>query len=132
MRWLFSILGLLLIGWLLTGVTQIRPGERAIVRRFGRVVAEPGPGLWIGFPWGVDRVDRVQVDKLQHARIGYNPDIQDSSSATPGGQLLTGDHNLVNISAVVDYTVRPDRVDDFLSVLKAFAIDRDPVPDTGL
>jgi modulator of FtsH protease HflK len=114
MRWLCAICGLLLIGWLLTGVTQIRPGERAIVRRFGRVVAEPGPGLWIGFPWGIDRVDRVQVDKLQHARIGYNPELQEPGNTTPNGQLLTGDHNLVNVSAVVDYTVRPDRVDDFL------------------
>jgi len=114
MRWLWAILGLLVIGWLLTGVTQIRPGERAVVRRFGRVVAAPGPGLWLGYPWGIDRVDRVQVDRLQHARVGYNPEFQEPGNTIPNGQLLTGDHNLVNISAVVDYTVRPDQVDDFL------------------
>jgi membrane protease subunit HflK len=114
MRWLWAIPVLLLLGWLSTGVTQIRPGERAVVRRFGAVVAQPGPGLWIGCPWGIDRVDRVQVDRVKQARIGYDPDLQDTSNATPNGQLLTGDHNLVNIGAVVDYTVRPDRVEEFL------------------
>ena len=32
------ILILVVVAYLLTGVTQVRPGERAVVRRFGRVV----------------------------------------------------------------------------------------------
>ena len=51
---------------LTAGVVQVRPGERAVVRRFGRVLEhKPEPGLWVGLPWGMDRVDRVAVDRVQ-------------------------------------------------------------------
>ena len=63
MRFLKWILPLGIVLYLLTGVVEVRRGERAVVRRFGRVLAEqPEPGLWVGLPWGMDRVDRVEVD----------------------------------------------------------------------
>ena len=49
-----------------TGLYQVLPGEAAVVRRFGRVLPErPEPGLYLGLPWGMDRVDRVAVDQLR-------------------------------------------------------------------
>jgi membrane protease subunit HflK len=113
-RLLLLVLFLLLVGYLFTGVAQIRSDEQAVVRRFGEVIAKPGPGLWVGFPWGIDRVERVAVDQVRRVPVGYQPDADESSGATPPGQLLTGDHNLVNVQVVVDYTVRPDQVDDFI------------------
>src|SRR3954452_17960271 len=82
----------------LTGVVQVRPGERAVVRRFGRVLAEQHEaGLWVGRPWGMDRVDRVEVDRVRQVVVGYTED----ESGLPPGQLLTGDHNLVNVRVVL-------------------------------
>jgi membrane protease subunit HflK len=105
---------LLLAGYLLTGLTQVRPGERAVVRRFGRVLAyKPEPGLWVGLPWGMDRVDRVSVDLVRPVTVGYQPQ-EDEDLVTPAGQLLTGDHNLVNLQVVLNYSVQPDRVDDYV------------------
>jgi membrane protease subunit HflK len=105
---------LLLAGYLLTGLTQVRPGERAVVRRFGRVLAhKPEPGLWIGLPWGMDRVDRVSVDLVRPVTVGYQPQ-EDEDLVTPAGQLLTGDHNLVNLQVVLNYSVQPDHVDDYV------------------
>src|SRR5579871_6874776 len=94
----------LLAGYLLTGVAQVRPGERAVVRRFGRVVDQPSPGLWIGLPWGMDRIDRVPVNFVQRLLVGYQSEADDNSFMPPG-QMLTGDQNLVNLQAAVDYTV---------------------------
>jgi len=113
-RLLLIVLGVLLVGYLLTGVTQIRSDERAVVRRFGKVVAQPGPGLWVGLPWGIDRVDRVRVDQVRRVSVGYQPEADEPGGATPPGQLLTGDHNLVNIQIVIDYAVRPEQLDDFI------------------
>ena len=106
---LFIILGVvavLLLGYAATGLYQVLPGEAAVVRRFGRVLpGRPEPGLHLGMPWGVDRVDRVAVDQLRRVVLGY----QDGGDpAMPAGQLLTGDHNLVNVQATIFYKVRPD------------------------
>jgi len=81
-----------------------------VVRRFGRVLADkPQAGLWIGLPWGMDRVDRVAVDRIQNVTVGYS-DEGGGSNVMPAGQLLTGDHNLVNVQATIYYKVRPDEV----------------------
>lgn len=107
MRYLAAAALLLLGGYLLTGLVQVQPGERAVVRRFGRVVATPGPGLWVGLPWGIDRVERVPVDLVRRVTVGFQPIEEDEDPAGPAGQFLTGDHNLVNVRAVVHYTVAP-------------------------
>lgn len=114
MRYVFPILLLGLTGYLLTGVTQVRPGERAVVRRFGRVVDKPGPGLRLGLPYGMERVDRVPVDLVRRVAIGYEPDADETDQTTPPGQLLTGDHNLVNVQAVLDYSVDNDHLEDYI------------------
>jgi modulator of FtsH protease HflK len=104
MRKLVYIVLIALASYLLTGIAQVRPGERAVVRRFGRVVAQPLPGLWVGLPWGMDRVDRVPVSFVRRAYIGYDPEADDNSFM-PAGQYLSGDQNLVNVQAAVDYSV---------------------------
>ena len=109
------LLALAAIAYLATGVYQVGPDERAVVRRFGEVVARPGPGLGFALPWGVDRVDRIPVRAVRQVRVGYNPDALDSS-ATPQGQMLTGDQNLVNVQLVVDYAIgeTDDDLDNFV------------------
>jgi membrane protease subunit HflK len=116
MRRLLVVLVLLLLAaYLLTGVAQVRPGERAVVRRFGRVLPDkPGPGLWIGLPWGMDRVDRVAVDALRRVEVGYRETEDEDGLTTPAGQLLTGDHNLVNLRVVIAYTLREAQVEDYV------------------
>src|SRR5437588_8811172 len=98
-----------LAAYLLTGMTPVRPGEVAVVRRFGAVIATPGPGLWVGLPWGIERVDRVAVDMVRRVTFGSEPDT-DTDTPLPPGQLLTGDQNVVTVRIAVDYTVHPDAV----------------------
>lgn len=121
MRYVSGVLLLGLIGYLLTGVTQVRPGERALVRRFGRVVDKPGPGLRIGLPYGMERVDRVPVDLVRRVVVGYEPDADETDQTTPPGQLLTGDHNLVNVQVLLDYSVRDGELEDY--VVQADRVD---------
>jgi membrane protease subunit HflK len=113
-RRILLIAAALVGGYLLTAVTTVRPGERAVVRRFGAVVATPGPGLWVGLPWGFDRVDRVAVDLVRRVAVGYEPDA-DADVPLPPGQLLTGDQNVVNLRAMVDYTVHGDAVAEYVA-----------------
>jgi modulator of FtsH protease HflK len=100
--------------YLLTGVSQIRPEERAVVRRFGKVVAHPGPGLWVGFPLGIDRLDRVPTATVRRVPVGYRPD---AAEETPAGQFLTGDQNLVNVQVAIDYALGdgPSNLEDYVA-----------------
>lgn len=117
---------LALLAYLATGVAQVGPDERAVVRRFGRVVARPGPGLWIGLPWGIDRIDRVQTHTARQLPVGFAIEEASDAPGTPPGQLLTGDQNLVNVKLVVEYAI-----DDRDGELDQYVLHRDQV-DTVL
>jgi membrane protease subunit HflK len=110
---ILSAVVLVLVYTVATALTQVEPGERAVVRRFGRVLAEkPGPGLYRGLPWGMERVDRVPVGKVRPIRVGFTGK-DDEPGSTPAGQLLTGDHNLVNVQAEIYYKVVEGQVEKF-------------------
>jgi len=114
MRTLGLILGFALLLWTLaTSLTQINPGQLGVVRRFGRILTDrPAPGLYVGLPWGIDVVERVDVGQVRTVSIGF--DAQDDDKRTPEGQLLTGDHNLVNVQAKIHYSVLEAEVDRYL------------------
>ncbi|HYV38032.1 MAG TPA: SPFH domain-containing protein [Gemmataceae bacterium] len=116
MRYLLLALlpvGLILTAW--TAVAQVESGQRGVVLRFGRVVDTVGPGLYIGWPWGIDRVQRVKIDHVRVVRIGFTEsDADEFGIAVPAGQLLTGDHNLVNVRVDVNFTVNENEVEQFV------------------
>lgn len=112
----------LLVVYLATGLAQVRPEERAVVRRFGQVVARPGPGLWVGLPWGMDRIDRVPVRTVRQLKAGFVPDSAIDAPGNPLGQFLTGDQNLVNVELTLDYAIGETDAD-----LDAFVIQQDQV-----
>ncbi len=117
-RW-FILSGVVLILLVVTAasaVTQIKPGERGVVRRFGRIIDTPGPGIYIGLPWGMDRVDRERVSWERRITVGFDSrkDDDESSPKIPAGQLLTGDHNLVNVQVVIGYTLKEEEVAKFV------------------
>jgi modulator of FtsH protease HflK len=113
MRYRWLLLVVLLVGYGLTGVVQVRPGERGVVRRFGRLLpAQLEPGLSFQLPWGMDRVDHVKVDRVQTVVVGYQE--EGDGLSMPPGQLLTGDHNLVNVQVVLTYKVAPGEVVDYV------------------
>jgi membrane protease subunit HflK len=114
-RLILGVAGLLLLLYTVaSALTQIEPGERGVVRQFGRVLSEkPGPGLYRGLPWGMEQVDRIPVGKVRRVSVGFTGKDEEDPSVTPAGQLLTGDHNLVNVQAEVYYKVIDGEVEKF-------------------
>jgi membrane protease subunit HflK len=88
-----------------TGIRAVRPGERIVVRRFGRLIEPPwGPGLHCGLPLGIDRFDRVRTDEVRRLIVGTGE--PPGSNSDPGSaEFLSGDLNLVQFRAVVQYRV---------------------------
>ena len=107
--------------WAASGLRTIEPQEVGLVQRFGRHVGgELGPGLHWRLPWPVERVTRVEPDRLRVAAVGsprsaaqtppesYEWNVRHAGfdDAPPLERLmLTGDENLVEVAARIHYRV---------------------------
>jgi modulator of FtsH protease HflK len=61
-RAVWVLLALAVCAWAATGLYRIKATERAVVLRFGRVVAELGPGTGLRWPWPIEAVYTIDVD----------------------------------------------------------------------
>ena len=60
------------IAWSISSVFVVQPDELALIRRCGRLLPTVRePGLHLGLPWGIDRVERIS--KRLYA-FGYGDD----------------------------------------------------------
>jgi membrane protease subunit HflK len=98
---------LIAVLWLLSGVYFVRTDEQAVVTRVGRTVeARVLPGIHYSMPWPVDRVHRLKVLQLQRLVVGGNlADTAVGRSNPLAAQFLTGDQNLIQVRAVVQYSI---------------------------
>lgn len=118
------ILAVALLGlYLLSGTYLVRPGEAAVVTRFGKIV-QPlvTPGLHWRLPWPVETAWTVNVSQVRREGIGvgvpgHPPELHPPEDI----QLLTGDENLLTAKAIVQYRVAQPA--DFL-----FRVDYDEDP----
>ena len=126
-RWKPLFLGagaLAIAGYLLSGLTIVAPDELAVVRRFGRPVADLTPGWYFRYPAPIEETLRVSR-QVRLVTVGYRESGQPSkqtaamtwSSAhrkeTRVGEealMITGDGNLVDVLVSVRYRVTEPRV----------------------
>jgi membrane protease subunit HflK len=108
MKWFVITLSLAVLVYASTGIYTVGTDERAIVRRFGRVIKEQSePGLHVGLPVGLDRVVRVKPSETKTVTVGLFSSADRTLGAPPTdalAQFLTGDQNLVNVQATVQFT----------------------------
>jgi len=83
----------LLIAWLSSGLYTVQWNQTGIEKRFGKPVeTDVSPGLHFRLPWPFSTVDLVDVEKVR-------------SVNTPESLMLTGDENLIEVSATAHYAV---------------------------
>jgi Cu+-exporting ATPase len=135
-----AVVVLLALAWAANGITQIGPDEKGVVLRFGRPVAMLDPGLAYCWPWPIDRVVRVQPDRIRTVEIGFRAAQEKTEtplgwSSTHGNAanrleeealMITGDGNLVVLQATVRYRmVAPEvflfEVNDVDAIVRAAA-----------
>jgi len=102
--WILGVLVLFLGAHLASGFYVVGADERAVVRRFGTVEAEVGPGMHYRLPWPVDRVDVVKTTSVIKGGVGFA--IPTGDSAPSGMELLTGDTNIVNAALALQFVIR--------------------------
>ena len=86
----------------------MRPAEEVVVRRLGKALEDTvGPGLHLALPWPIDRRTRLRPMEPRRVTIGFSA-AERSVGSTPAPSLsrfLTGDENVVQVQAVVQYRV---------------------------
>jgi len=121
--WLVLLVALVI--WLASGFYIVRPDERGVVLRFGKVVRESGPGPGWHLPWPIEAVLKPSVTAIRKEEIGFR-----TVSVGPPAQyreieaealMLTGDENIVKLEFIVQYRIRPDATGptDFLFNVRA-------------
>jgi len=88
-----SVLILIAVAWLGSGVYRVDAQERAVILRFGKYVQTTGPGYNWHLPWPIERKIIVNVSRQY--------------SVTDDASMLTSDTNLVEVKSAVQYT-QPD------------------------
>lgn len=83
------LIGLLIIGWALTGLYRVDEAERGIVQRFGAYTVTAMPGLHWHLPYPIETVDIVNIGE-----------VSDYSFNT---EMLTADEAYLYIEMVVQF-----------------------------
>jgi membrane protease subunit HflK len=67
------VLSLALLGWLSTAVSVVGLQEQGVIERLGvPIVGSPlDPGIHLHWPWPVDRVYRIPVQRIQTQQVGH-------------------------------------------------------------
>lgn len=103
-----SLAGALAALWLVSGVYVIRTEQQAVLTTFGALANDQVmPGVGWHWPWPVGKVDKLKVRELKRAFIGG--ELADEANALPAdpvlSQFLSGDQNILNVRAVVQYSI---------------------------
>lgn len=98
----------LLLLLLLAGVYVVPTEQQAVLTTFGALANDQvTPGVGWHWPWPVGRVQKLKVRELKRAFIGG--EVADETNAFPAdpvlSQFLTGDQNILNVRAVVQYSI---------------------------
>ena len=104
-----AVLGL----WLLvSAVYTINADEVGVIQRFGKYVRTTEPGLRLKFPFGVETIKKVKVQRVLKQEFGFQteqPGVRTQYSKRDfSGQslMLTGDLNSAVVEWIVQYKIK--------------------------
>jgi len=102
-----ALIGLVLVAWLSTSLYRVQPDEKGVVLRFGQWVQTTDPGLHMHLPYPIDTVLLPKVTQVSQIQLGVRPSSAPNDNASNrGGQMLTGDENIVEADCTVFWKVR--------------------------
>ena len=106
-RGLGIVVALVILGWGLAGIYIVEPAEEGVVLRFGQYHETTGPGPhWA--PYLIDSVEKVNVEQIRRAEIGYRSEAG-GQSVPPESLMLTRDENIVDVQFAVLYRIKDAR-----------------------
>ena len=98
---------LALLVWVLSGIYIIDPAEKGVVLRFGAFQEETGQGPHWHLPFPIESLNRVNVEQIRTAQIGYRDAISNRRGGNVSSEslMLTKDENMIDAKFAVQYKI---------------------------
>ena len=97
------LIALLVIGSLSCFYT-INDKQQGVVTTFGKVTDIVDAGVHFKFPFGIQRVEKVDVNVYQKIELGYTTQ-NNYPASTSESTMITGDYNIVTVDFFVEYRI---------------------------
>ena len=109
---IFFVILIIALFWIGSGVYTVAPDQQAVVRTFGKFDGIREQGLRWHWPSPIGQRDIISVTKTRRLELGFR-----SSGVQGGGiqpvtvesKMITGDENIVEVQAVVQYRISDPR-----------------------
>ena len=82
----------------------INDKQQGVVTTFGKVTDIVDAGVHFKFPFGVQKVEKVDVNVYQKIELGYTTQ-GNYPESTSESTMITGDYNIVNVDFFVEYRI---------------------------
>jgi len=82
--------------------------QQAVVTTFGRVTDVTEAGMHFMIPFGIQQVEKVDVNVFQKIELGYRTDSRYDEGytvVTDESRMIAGDYNIVNVEFFVEYKI---------------------------
>src|SRR3989338_8644361 len=112
---LLAIGGIGLVLWLASGLYMVGPGEQGVVRQFGKMPSQTGPGLRYHLPQPIQSRNVVNVAGVRRAEIGFRSAGGQTRVVDEESLMLTGDENIVAGQLFWQYVIKDPSVFLFLA-----------------
>ena len=102
-----TIVVLVVIAALLIGTCYytVDDKQQAVVTTFGKVTDITDAGVHFKLPFGIQQVQKVDVNVYQKIELGYNSSGNDYLVNERESTMITGDYNIVNVDFFVEYKI---------------------------
>ena len=79
--------------------------QQAVVTTFGKVTNVTDAGVHFKLPFGIQKVQKVDVNVYQKIELGYSSDGYGYNVNENESTMITGDYNIVNVDFFVEYKI---------------------------
>lgn len=79
--------------------------QQAVVTTFGKVTSVNDAGVHFKLPFGIQSVQKVDVNVYQKFELGYASDGKSYAVNEKESTMITGDYNIVNVDFFVEYKI---------------------------
>ena len=102
---LVVVLALILLTLAGTCFYTVDDKQQAVVTTFGKVTDVTDAGVHFKLPFGIQQVDKVDVNVYQKIELGYSSSGNNYVVNDRESTMITGDYNIVNVDFFVEYKI---------------------------